>query len=105
MTTYPPEWPRVRVYVAPNPYFRERGAPDAVKLIFAEDCPYCGRRHEHGAGSSVLGDEGSYGNRTPHCSAWHTHRTTFGSARRQRVSVLNQCPAPLDHPNYVLVPA
>jgi hypothetical protein len=86
--------PDVRVTVEPN--------GSGVLLPFAEDCPYCGRRHNgHGASSAMLGPDGSYGHRTTHC-ARHTHAVTAGG-RRGRLTASNECPN--DHEGYRLVPA
>lgn len=92
----PRRWPRVRVTVRPNP-----GADDAVLLLFAEDCPYCGKRHEHGNPVPKPDSDGTYGHRVEHC-ANHTHVLT-ASGRRARVTRDNLCER--DHPGYILIPA
>lgn len=51
--------PHVRVTARPNPSF-----PDGFLLDFAEDCPYCGKRHHHGG---TLDEDGTYGHRVAHC--------------------------------------
>lgn len=89
-------WPRVRVTVRPNP-----GYDDAVLLLFAEDCPYCGKRHEHGNPTRETGRDGTYGHRVEHC-ATHTHVLT-ARGRRARVTRDNQCDE--WHDGYILVPA
>jgi hypothetical protein len=77
-----------------------RDHPEAVILVFTEDCPYCGKRHQHGNPTAKLNAKGTYGPREPHC-ADHTHAVNaYGT--RQRVTYANQCPN--YHPNYVLVP-
>ena len=90
------EYVRVRVTSRPNPSER-----DAVLLGFAEDCPYCGLRHEHGNPTPGTDPDGTCGTRVPHC-ANHTHEVA-PSGRRARVTDQNICPN--FHPLYVLVPA
>lgn len=53
--------PRVSVTTRPNPSFA-----GAVLLDFAEDCPYCGKRHHHGSASAQPAN-GTYGHRVAHC--------------------------------------
>lgn len=85
----------VRVTTRPNPTF-----PGAALLDFAEDCPYCGKRHTHGSQTGDPGPGRTFGSRVPHC-AWHTHETRR-DGRRARVTRRNACA--VDHPPYVLVP-
>jgi hypothetical protein len=87
---------RVHVTSRPNP-----SEPGAVLLTFAEDCPYCGQRHQHGDGTPETDADGTYGTRVPHCSN-HTHEVNR-QGRPARVTDQNICPN--DHPLYVLVPA
>lgn len=89
--------PRVRVTSRPNPDHDD----GAVLLDFAEDCPYCGRRHHHGSTSAEPDQNGTFGRRVPHCSD-HTHATT-ASGRRARLTADNRCGE--WHEQYVLVPA
>lgn len=87
---------RIRVTARPNP-----GHPGAVLLDFAEDCPYCGKRHQHGSLSAQPSPDGTYGQRAIHC-ADHTHELT-ASGKRRRVARDNRCCE--WHPAYLLVPA
>lgn len=88
--------PRVRVTTRPNP-----GYPGAVLLDFADDCPYCGRRHQHGNPTATPDSDGTYGHRVEHCGN-HTHAVT-ASGRRAHVTRDNQCER--DHPGYIVIPA
>jgi hypothetical protein len=67
ITEIPDEAPEVEAHLSKN----------GVHLV-VKDCPYCGKKHLHGAGENP--ERPSYGHRVPHCEPVYSRKYPWSVA-------------------------